>query len=324
MSNTTQEEHDLDLVVADKQMLTDDAVRLTLRSPSGAELPSWSPGAHIDLVLGADMVRQYSLCGERTDGSAFQVAVLREESGRGGSHFVHDRLHRGDRIRVRGPRNHFELVETRDYLFIAGGIGITPILPMIAEVAERGLPWRLVYGGRTRASMAFGSELRERYGDRVEIWPQDEVGMLDLENLLAEAPTSSVERSVYCCGPEGLLSAVEKYCEHWPTGALHVERFAAAPDRASGPDNTFEVRLAQTGITLTVPAGQSVLEVVEAAGVAVLHSCRDGVCGTCETPVLEGVPDHRDSILTDDERQESASMMICCSRSRSDLLVLDL
>ncbi|KXX55884.1 PDR/VanB family oxidoreductase [Rhodococcus sp. LB1] len=324
MRNSSDIEHELDLIVADRTALAEGSVRLTLRSPSGDKLPEWQPGAHVDLVLRADMIRQYSLCGDPADRSCLQVAVLREKASRGGSRYVHDELKSGGHLKVRGPRNHFGLVDAESYLFIAGGIGITPILPMIAEVDRRGMPWQLLYGGRSRSSMAFRSELEQRYGTRVSVCPEDETGLLDLENVLAEPTSTAAERAVYCCGPEGLLSAVEKLCVDWPSGALHIERFTAAPDRASGPNREFAVELAQTGLTLTVPADRSILEVVEAAGVDVLHSCRDGVCGTCETPVLNGVPDHRDSILTDAEREEGASMMICCSRSCSDRLVLDL
>jgi ferredoxin-NADP reductase len=317
-------EHELGLVLEKKDEVADGVVRLVLRHPDGDALPAWQPGAHVDLVLADDLVRQYSLCGDPDDLSVLEVAVLREEAGRGGSQHVHDELAEGDVVRVRGPRNHFPLVLADRYLFIAGGIGITPILPMIAQAAASGADWRLVYGGRTRSSMAFHAELQERYPGKVTIHPQDEAGLLDLPALLAEPGASATDVAVYCCGPESLLGAVEQRCSSWPAGALHVERFAPKDGAGAGPRESFEVELAQTGTTVTVPADRSILEVVEESGVQVLSSCQEGTCGTCETTVLSGVPDHRDSVLTGEEQAAGDTMMICVSRSCSARLVLDL
>jgi ferredoxin-NADP reductase len=313
-------EHELDLVLEKKEALADDVVRLVLRHPDGYELPAWAPGAHVDLVLAEGLVRQYSLCGDPDDLSTLHVAVLREEAGRGGSQHVHDDLGEGDVVHVRGPRNHFPLVQADRYLFIAGGIGITPILPMIAQAEAAGDDWQLVYGGRTRSSMAFQAELQDRYPGKVVIHPQDEAGLLDLPTLLADPGATAV----YCCGPEGLLAAVEERCASLPKGTLHVERFAPKDGAVEGPRESFEVELAQTGTILTVPADRSVLDVVEDSGVQVLSSCQEGTCGTCETTVLSGIPDHRDSVLTDDEQAANDTMMICVSRSCSPRLVLDL
>ena len=307
------------LLLEKKEPLADGVVRLTLRHPDDDPLPVWTPGAHVDLALADGLVRQYSLCGDPSDRTVLQVAVLREEAGRGGSRHVHDVLAAGQLVEVDGPRNHFELVEAKRYLFVAGGIGITPILPMIGQVTASGHDWRLVYGGRTRSSMAFRDEL-ERLG-QVEIRPQDEYGLLDLDALLG-APEEGT--AVYCCGPEPLLTAVEQRCASWPKGTLHVERFAPKPDAAQGPRHEFEVELAESGTVLRVPPDRSVLEVVEQAGVSVLSSCQEGTCGTCETVVLDGTPDHRDSVLTAEERETADVMMICVSRSRSPRLVLDL
>lgn len=304
------------LLLDSKDTIADGVVLLTLRDPDGLPLPSWTPGAHVDLVLADGLIRQYSLCGDPSDTSVLRVAVLREQPGRGGSRHVHDVLTAGQRIEVLGPRNHFPLVEAGRYLFIAGGIGITPILPMIEQVAAAGHDWRLVYGGRTRTSMAFLAEL-ERHGN-VEIRPQDEYGLLDLPAVFADVDDDT---AVYCCGPEPLLAAVE---QHRTTGSLHVERFAPKAGATDGPRQEFEVELAQTGGVLRVPADRSILEVLEGSGVPVLSSCQEGTCGTCETPVLSGTPDHRDSLLSDDERQQGDVMMICVSRALSDRLVLDL
>jgi ferredoxin-NADP reductase len=313
-------EHELDLVLEKKEAVADDVVRLVLRHPDGYELPAWAPGAHVDLVLADGLVRQYSLCGDPDDLSTLHVAVLREEAGRGGSRRVHDELGEGDVVHVRGPRNHFPLVQADRYLFIAGGIGITPILPMIAQVEASGADWKLVYGGRTRSSMAFRAELQDRYPGKVVLHPQDEAGLLDLPTLLADPGATAV----YCCGPEGLLAAVEERCASLPKGTLHVERFAPKEGAADGPRESFEVELAQSGTILTVPADRSVLDVVEDSGVQVLSSCQEGTCGTCETTVLSGIPDHRDSVLTDDEQAANDTMMICVSRSCSPRLVLEL
>lgn len=323
MKTASHTEHDLDLVLDRKETLADNVVRLTLRHPDGHPLPAWEPGAHLDLMLESGLTRQYSLCGDPRDSSVLQVAVLREKAGRGESRFVHDTLSEGARLRARGPRNHFPLVEAKRYLFIAGGIGITPILPMIEQVAAADSEWRLVYGGRTRSAMAFRDELETRYPEYVEIHPQDERGLLDLPILLAEGE-DDVETAIYCCGPEALLNAVEEHCVNRPAGALHVERFAPKEGTSDGPRAAFEVELAQTGTVLEVPADRSILEVVEESGVPVLFSCQEGTCGTCETAVLSGKPDHRDSLLTDAERDACDTMMICVSRSCSPRLVLDL
>ena len=314
-------ESDLDLIVAGVERAAAGVVLLTLRRPDGADLPAWTPGGHVDLVLRPDLIRQYSLCGDPNDRSTFRLAVLCERDGRGGSRFVHERLTRGEQVCVRGPRNHFRLVDAGRYRFIAGGIGITPIRPMVAAAAAAGADWRLVYGGRTRASMAFATELRERCPDRVSIHPQDETGLLDLDAALGEPDTGT---SIYCCGPEPLIAAVQQCCRSWPPGALHVERFAPAAVDEPADETPFEVELTLSGKTLTVPAGTSILETVEEAGVQVLFSCREGTCGTCETPVLDGLPEHRDSLLTEGERAAGDAMMICVSRSRTPRLVLEL
>jgi len=317
------EELETDLMVAGRDVLADGVVALRLEDPTGRPLPGWTPGAHIDLILTTSLVRQYSLCGSPADTGTWRIAVLRDPQSRGGSDFVHDKLHVGSSVRVRGPRNHFPLVSAPRYQFIAGGIGITPMLPMIEAAEAAGAGWRLAYGGRKRASMSFLEDLAA-YGERVTIWPQDEQGLLDLQGILSSAREDTL---VYCCGPEALLSAVEGACASWPAGALHVERFAARPGAdqpTSGALESFEVVCQRSGLTVTVPASRSVFEVLEDAGVSVLGSCLEGICGTCEAAVIEGTPDHRDSVLSEEEQACNDAMMLCVSRSLSSRLVLDL
>jgi cytochrome P450/ferredoxin-NADP reductase len=306
--------------VAAKREVADGVVTLALRAVGGHPLPPWEAGAHVDLVLGEAPTRQYSLCGDPVDHHEYRLGILRDPDGRGSSLHVHDRLAVGDTVRVRGPRNNFPLVESPRYLFVAGGIGITPILAMIRTAEAAGAEWRLVYGGRRRASMAFLDELA-RYCDRVSIHPQDETGLLDLDSLLG---TPEPDTLVYCCGPEPLLAAVEQRCSAWPRGSLHAERFAPRPQAEPVRTEAFEVVLRQSELALSVPPDRSILSVVEEAGVGVLSSCAEGTCGTCETAVLEGVPEHRDSVLSDEERQTNDCMMICVSRSCTERLVLDL
>jgi ferredoxin-NADP reductase len=320
LAQTTVREHEGDLVVTEVGHVAQDVVAITLRDPAGATLPAWTPGAHVDLLLAPELIRQYSLCSSPSDSHCIRVGVLREHDGRGGSAFVHDRLTAGATVRVRGPRNHFPLAGSPAYLFIAGGIGITPLLPMLAEADAAGADWELWYCGRSRGTMGFTDEL-ERYGDRVHLVPKDEQGRLDLARILGTPLAGTL---VYCCGPERLLADAEQRCATWPPGALHLERFAARPAPAPASERDFELVLARTGITITVPAGRSVFDVVQDAGVSVLGSCHEGICGTCEQVVLEGAVDHRDSVLSPEEQAASETMMICVSRCRSGRLTLDL
>ena len=314
-------EVEADLQVRRRETAADGVVALTLAHPDGSDLPDWTAGAHIDLVLTDSLVRQYSLCGSTSNRAEWRVGILRDPASRGGSEFVHDQLHEGSTVRVRGPRNHFPMVSSPRYQFIAGGIGVTPILTMIEAAEARGAEWQLLYGGRERASMGFLDELG-RYGDRVTVCPQDEQGMLDLASVLG---TPRADTLVYSCGPEGLLTAVEDACGHWPEGSLHIERFSAKPIEES-PDalEEFELVCQRSGVTFTVTADQTIFGVAEDAGLDVLAGCMEGVCGTCEVEVLEGIPDHRDSVLSDAEHAANDALMICVSRSLSQRLVLDL
>jgi len=313
-----------DLIVRHRSTPAEGVVVLDLGHPENEDLPRWEPGAHIDLMLDDGLTRQYSLCGDPHDSSTWRVGVLLDPNSRGGSRYVHDNLNEGATVRVRGPRNHFPLVDAPHYRFIAGGIGITPILAMLEAVQQAGGDWTLLYGGRTRASMAFAEDLAKRYPERVTVWPQDERGLLDLESLFKEPEDNTL---VYCCGPEALLSAVEQHSTHWPAGILHIERFAAkAPtaEEAAEALDQFEVVCQRSGSSFEITSDQSILEVLEEQGIPILGSCYEGVCGTCEARVLEGTPDHRDSVLTEAEKAAGEVMLICVSRSRTERLVLDL
>ncbi|MHB9849435.1 PDR/VanB family oxidoreductase [Streptomyces sp. Tue6028] len=284
--------------------------------PDGKPLPAWTPGAHIDVEVGG-LVRQYSLCGDPRTATAYRIGVLDAPASRGGSRHVHTRLRPGRTVTVSEPRNHFALEDAPGYVFVAGGIGITPLLAMAREAGRRGADWRMVYGGRSRASMAFTDELAALGGD-VSVVPQDEHGHIDLDTALTGLPAGTL---VYCCGPEPLLTAVEQKC---PAERLRVERFAAPTVERAGNDETFEVECRASGRTLTVGADTSILQAVEDAGISVDSSCRDGICGSCETRVLDGTPDHRDFLLSEAEHTANATMMICVSRCASGRLVLDL
>lgn len=287
---------------------------LLLADPTGADLAPWEPGAHLEVTLPSGAVRHYSLCGDPADRATYRIGVLREPAGRGGSEELHTAVGEGTVLGVRGPFNRFPLVPAERYLFVAGGIGITPLLPMI-----RSLPpgsWSLLYGGRSLASMAYREELSALPG--VTLVPQDTEGLPDLDAALAGQPAGT---AVYCCGPEGLLRAVE---ERW-SGPLHVERFGAAdPVEKSPGQGGFEVELRRTGRVLRVEPGRSLLDAVREVVPGVAYSCEEGWCGTCETKVIAGTPEHHDSVLGEEEKASGATMMICVGRSRGGRLVLDL
>jgi ferredoxin-NADP reductase len=310
----------MELLVRTMRVEADGVLSVELVSPTGASLATWQPGAHLDVRVG-DLSRQYSLCGSPADRYSYRLAVLREPAGRGGSAYVHGTLRPGDLVEVSGPRNHFHLEPSPAYVFVAGGIGITPILPMLARADAEGATWTLLYGGRAAGSMAFAAEL-VAYGDRVTVRPQDTHGLLDLDSLLG---TPRADTLVYCCGPEPLLAAVEQRMAGWPEGALHVERFSApVVERDPAGEHAVEVVLAESGRTVMVDPETSILQALLDDGVDILHDCRDGICGTCETKVLEGEVDHRDYVLSEREKAAGDCMMICVSRACGKRLVLGL
>lgn len=319
---STAVERDLTLLVRQLRWESEGVVSVVLESADGSALPAWEPGAHVDLHLPGSIVRQYSLCGSPAKSGQWRVGVLREENGRGGSAAVHEKVRPGTVLAARGPRNNFVLRPSAAYVFIAGGIGITPILSMVEAAQAAGAQWSLFYGGRSRPAMAFLDELAA-YGDRVLVHPQDERGLLPLEQELRDPRADTL---IYCCGPEPLLRAVEAATAAWPEGSLVVERFVPLPvDPAlSANDTSFTVEALASGISVEVPAGTTIVKALEAAGVFPPVSCEEGICGTCETTVVDGIPDHRDSLLSEAERASGRTMMICVGRCHGERLVLDL
>ena len=312
----------LSLIVDEVRPQCDDVVTLTLVHSAGQSLPTWEPGAHIDLHLANGMVRQYSLHSPPDDCSRYQVSVLLEANSRGGSTFVHECVSKGVVVEASVPRNNFDLVPAAEYLFVAGGIGITPLLQMVATVQHRGLPYRLAYAARSRSRVAFAEELRDN--PNVSIHISAEGNSLDVSCLITEDLDPRVH--IYCCGPRRLLDAVTDRCRDLGISKqLHVEHFSG---NATGPDPTidspFDVELSRTGVVLRVESDRTILDAVLAAGIKAPNSCGEGVCGSCEVRILEGEVDHRDQVLDDDEKAENEVIMICCSRARSPRLVLDM
>ncbi|KJS55651.1 ferredoxin [Streptomyces rubellomurinus subsp. indigoferus] len=309
----------LRLVVTARRELASDVVELTLADPSGGPLPHWQPGAHLRLVLPSGRERHYSLCGDPADPAAYRVAVRRLPEGGGGSVEVHDTLHPGARLTARRPRNGFAFCAEPAVLLLAGGIGITPLLPMAREAQRHGLDWRLVHVGRSADTLPYGDELRALDPRRVVLRTDDEHGGVPTgAELLAHAPRGA---AVYCCGPAPMLAAVQRALDGSPAASLHFERFGAAPVTGGRP---FAVRLGAVGPTLDVPADRSALDVLREARPDLPYSCHQGFCGTCELRVLAGEPEHRDRRLTAEQRAAGA-LLPCVSRAaEGETLVLDL
>jgi ferredoxin-NADP reductase len=290
--------------------------------PDGAPLKDVEPGAHVDVALPNGITRQYSLISPGSAPDHYTVAVKRDANSRGGSRFMHDELRVGQIVTITGPRNNFRLREnTAHTVLIAGGIGITPIWCMVQRLRALPAPpgsWTLHYSCRTRAEAAFLAPLAQC--PQVHLNFDDESGrVLDLAAVVAHAPPAA---HLYCCGPIPMLSAFEQATANWPSEQKHVEYFTAkeAPALAGG----FVVELRRSGREFVIPAGQSILEVLREAGMDLSYSCEQGICGACETRVISGVPEHRDSVLTPAEQAANTTVMICCAGSKSERLVLDL
>ena len=313
------------LVVQALERAADDVLRIRLAAPDGRALPRWSAGSHIDVECGnSGISRQYSLCGNPDDLGVFEIAVLREAQSRGGSAWIHGNLRVGDRVKVRGPRNHFRLDETcRKAIFIAGGIGITPVSAMARRAKALGIDYVIHYCGRSRTAMALLDELAALHGARLRAHVRDEGQRADFAQILG---TPDGDTQIYACGPARMIDALQACCAHWPEDSLRVEHFSSTlgaldPDR----EQPFTVELKDSGLTLDVPATQTLLQALRCANIDVQSDCEEGLCGSCEVRVLAGDVDHRDVVLTRAERDANDRMMSCCSRAmRGSKIVLAL
>jgi len=304
---------------------------IELRAADGYVLAPFTAGAHIDIELpvrdteGHCMVRQYSLCNDPSEKDRYVVAVGRDPNSRGGSEWLHDGLAVGDTLRIGTPRNHFQLVENAPHsVLVAGGIGITPLLAMARRLSRLGKRWTLYYCARTPERAAFLSQLRALPGEVIPVFDGVPGGKpIELPKVLAQAPADA---HLFCCGPASLMEAFERAAAARPEHQIHVEWFKprATPAASTEGDRAFEIMLARSGLQLQVPGAKSILDVLVDAGISVPHSCCDGVCGTCETRVIEGIPDHRDSVLFGDEAKTTERIMVCVSRCKGSHLTLDL
>lgn len=301
-------------VITKRELLTPDVVALTLSDPQGGLLPSWTPGAHIDVRLPSGRRRQYSLCGSPGRRTDYRIAVRRIADGGGGSLEMHDSFNVGDTCEFEGPRNAFYLVtDEHEVLFVIGGIGVTPILPMIQTAQQRGISWRAVYAGRSRDDMPLLEEVVTVAPDRVTVWADDERGRIPAAaDLLADAGPNT---AVYVCGPSAMLESVRTVRDEHANAALHYERFGPPPvvDGVA-----FELELARSQRVLTVPANRSALDVMRDRDSAIAYSCQQGFCGTCKVKVLAGQVDRRGSTAEGDDE-----MLVCVSRARAGRVVIN-
>jgi vanillate O-demethylase ferredoxin subunit len=295
-----------------------------LRAAGPMPLPPFTAGAHVEVHMKEHLARSYSIANDPGETDRYVIAANREEAGRGGSSFMHSQVRVGQILRITAPRNNFELFENAGHtVFVAGGIGITPVLSMIARLDRIGKPWTLHYCGRDRKSMAYLDllEAKKRLGADVRLHVDSETGgkFLDIARVVAEAPADS---HFYCCGPKPMLQAFEAATSGLPEERVHLEYFTAKGEAAL--QGGFVIELARSRKTLDVPAGKSILDTLLDADVFVDYSCKEGICGSCRVTVLDGVPDHRDSVLSDKEHQANDLMLVCCSGARSPRLVLNL
>jgi tetrachlorobenzoquinone reductase len=292
----------------------------TFQRPDRGPLPDAEPGSHIGVILPNGIERQYSLIDAGPRRTEYTVGVKRDLNSRGGSLFMHDQLRVGSRLSIVPPRNNFPLKEDADLIvLLAGGIGITPIYSMVKRLIERGRPWELYYSCRTRLDAAFLEELAQHSSAHFHFDDEEGGRFLNVAAIIEKLPRFS---HLYCCGPAPMLAAFEAATTHWPPGQVHVEYFT--PKFAAAQEGGYIVELARAKRELVIPPGKSILQAVREAGIEVPHSCEEGVCGACETRVISGIPDHRDTILTESERKANATMMICCSGSKTPRLVLDI
>ncbi|MFM9924551.1 PDR/VanB family oxidoreductase [Variovorax sp. H27-G14] len=292
-------------------------------SADDAALPAFTAGSHIDLHLPHGMVRSYSLVNAPSDGGRYVVAVQHDTQGQGSSAWMHTAPRVGDRMQAAPPSNDFALVEdAAQSVFIAGGIGITPVLSMLRRLRELGRPWRLQYASRSPRETAYADTLRAMAGDGREVdfcFGSSRTDRLDIAALVRDAPAHA---HLYCCGPARMIDAFIAACAMRPAHTVHFERFAATSEAAT--EGGYEVVLNRSGARYTVAPGKTILDTLLDHAVDVPYACTAGVCGTCRTTVVSGEPDHRDDFLSAQEKQANDSIMVCCSGARSKTLVLDL
>jgi len=309
-----------DLALVAVWALTPDILELTLADPQGRPLPRWTAGAHIDLQCG-ELWRSYSLCGDPGDSAHWRIAVQRERAGRGGSRWLHDNARAGLALRVRGPRNHFPLDESAArYLLVAGGIGITPIVAMADRLRALGVAYHLHYAGKSAAAMAYLARLQRDHGTALRLHVSEQGSRLDCEQLLAGLASDTL---VYACGPERLLLALEAALPPEQLPALHREYFTAHATAVGGVDDSgFVAELGDSGLTIAVPPGVTLLAALRAAGIDVASDCEEGLCGSCQVEVRSGAVAHRDRVLSHAERERGDCIISCCSRAIGSRLVL--
>jgi len=312
------------VTVTDIRAEARDVMLIELRAPDNRSLPAFQPGAHLEINLPGRLVRHYSLANDCREKDRYLIGVGRVADSRGGSDYIHTQLRCGDRLTVAGLRNNFPLdPDAGCYLFIAGGIGITPIMTMIRWCVSNSRPWRLIYANRSRQRASFHEELQDLGAANIHYHFDSDAGrLLDVSGIAA---CLKENEQIYCCGPAGLMSAVEGATVNLQKGRVFFEYFKAPDDEnVQDRSQTFSIHLKRAKKTFEVGADQTILEVLEENGIRHPHSCREGTCGTCEVAVCEGVPDHRDYVLSDEEQEVGTRMMICVSRAKSDHLVLDL
>lgn len=321
--------HLLAVTLVRRSVEADDIISLQLRPAQGGQLPRFSAGAHVDLHLPNGLVRQYSLCGDPRDEDRYEIAILREEQGRGGSKSAHDELREGDTLRISAPRNHFPLEAAPHTVLFAGGIGITPLLAMARELHEDAASFEFHYSARSRSRAAFADWLAAApFADSVHFHFDDgpEGQRLDADYVCRTAVADS---RLYVCGPAGFMDHVMSAARSagWPQQRIHHEYFAAPasdPLSVAASGEVFEVECARAGKVVTVPVGQSIVAALRSHGIEVPLSCEQGICGTCSVRVLQGIPDHRDHFLTATEKAANDRLLACCSRALSARLVVDL
>lgn len=309
----------IEMRVTARRELTRDVTEFTLEPAADIGLPSYAPGAHITLQTPSGAMRRYSLILPGIDPDKYVIAVKKEPASRGGSRSMHEDAHEGRVLAVQPPKNDFELKEAPKYLLIAGGIGITPIYCMARHLASEDKDFQIIYCTRKREETAYLEELQKAFGECLSLHHDD--GDPDQAYDFWEHFAEPQNMHVYCCGPRPLMESIEAISGHWPEGRVHFEDFK--PVEVVRPDDVaFDVELVKSGVTLTVPADRSILEVVRDSGVSTVSSCESGTCGTCKTRLVSGEADHRDLVLMDDEREDN--IMICISRAKTGKLAIDL